>query len=305
MHPSAPRPQAATPTPPGECDRAAALLSRGAAVGSARCDGDAPLGRGLCGAVGHLRGRVRGVPRVLRARTALATGAPPPAPHPSPVPDPRRPPHPQPRHRASSPRPTQNPLNRHQARSLRLAPPPRPSASLAQAHPRPAQVRVPPAPCALWWRRSTPALVGALLCEGRGGLNRLCAAFVLATSSSAGGVSALLLYAQRYLHWEVGKSSNPNPNPHPHPHPHPHPNPNANPNPNPNPDPNPQLHSTPLGGGQDRPLCRALRRHDGHHDPVQHPHPAAAPRPLRRPPAAARPLDGARRLPRPAPPPPR
>lgn len=74
----------------------------------------------------------------------------------------------------------------------------------ALAQPSP-QVRVPPAPCALWWRRSTPALVGALLCEGRGGLNRLCAAFVLATSSSAGGVSAFLLYAQRYLHWEVGK----------------------------------------------------------------------------------------------------
>ena len=79
-HPSTRRPQAATPTPAGECDRSAALLSSGAAVGSARCDGDAPLGRGLCGAVGHLRGRVRRVPRVLRARTALTTGAPPPAP---------------------------------------------------------------------------------------------------------------------------------------------------------------------------------------------------------------------------------
>ena len=47
--------------------------------------------------------------------------------------------------------------------------------------------------------------MGALLCEGRGGLNRLCAAFMLALSSSAGGVSALLLYGQRYLHWDVGK----------------------------------------------------------------------------------------------------
>ena len=67
------------------------------------------------------------------------------------------------------------------------------------------QVRLPPAACVRWLRRSTPALVGALLCEGRGGLNRLCAAFMLALSSSAGGVSALLLYGQRYLHWEVGK----------------------------------------------------------------------------------------------------
>ena len=40
------------------------------------------------------------------------------------------------------------------------------------------QVRVAPAPCVHWLRRSTPALVGFLLCEGRGGLNRLCAAFV-------------------------------------------------------------------------------------------------------------------------------
>ena len=112
---------------------------------------------------------------------------------------------PPPRRPAASPRPTQNPLNRHQARSLRLAPPPRPSASVAQARPRAAQARLPPAPCVRWLRRSTPALVGALLCEGRGGLNRLCAAFMLALSSSAGGVSALLLYGQRYLHWDVGK----------------------------------------------------------------------------------------------------
>ena len=62
-----------------------------------------------------------------------------------------------------------------------------------------------PAPCVHWLRRSTPALVGSLLCEGRGGLNRLCAAFVLALSSSAGGVSAFLLYAQRFLDWEEGK----------------------------------------------------------------------------------------------------
>jgi len=76
---------------------------------------------------------------------------------------------------------------------------------VAQARPRAAQARLPPAPCVRWLRRSTPALVGALLCEGRGGLNRLCAAFMLALSSSAGGVSALLLYGQRYLHWDVGK----------------------------------------------------------------------------------------------------
>ena len=81
---------------------------------------------------------------------------------------------------------------------------PRPSASRpARLHP--AQVRVPPAPCVHWLRRSTPVLVGSLLCEGRGGLNRLCAAFVLALSSSAGGVSAFLLYAQRFLDWEEGK----------------------------------------------------------------------------------------------------
>ena len=64
---------------------------------------------------------------------------------------------------------------------------------------------MPPAPCVHWLRRSTPVLVGSLLCEGRGGLNRLCAAFVLALSSSAGGVSAFLLYAQRFLDWEEGK----------------------------------------------------------------------------------------------------
>lgn len=64
---------------------------------------------------------------------------------------------------------------------------------------------MPPAPCAHWLRSSTPVLVGKLLCEGRGGLNRLCLAFVLALSSSAGGVSAFLLYAQRFLGWKEGK----------------------------------------------------------------------------------------------------
>ena len=91
-----------------------------------------------------------------------------------------------------------HPRHRPPTQSLCLAPLPRAQAQTLH----PAQVRVAPAPCVHWLRRSTPALVGSLLCEGRGGLNRLCAAFVLALSSSAAGVSAFLLYAQRFLHWE-------------------------------------------------------------------------------------------------------
>ena len=79
-----------------------------------------------------------------------------------------------------------------------------PAFCFALAQPSP-QVLTPPAPCGRWVATSTPVLVARLLCEGRGGLNRLCIAFLLSLSSSMGGVQAFLLYAQSFLGWKEAK----------------------------------------------------------------------------------------------------
>jgi len=67
------------------------------------------------------------------------------------------------------------------------------------------QVIPPPASCADWTRSFTPVLLFRLFTEDRCRLATLPAAFLMATGGIGAGVTALLLYAQRYLDWKVAR----------------------------------------------------------------------------------------------------